>query len=327
MQRRDFLQASAAALALTQQPWSYAQSDYPSRPVKIVVPYNAGGSTDAMARMVAEFLSKDLGQPFMVENKAGASGILGTDQVAKSKPDGYQLVFSISTSLMTNQFIYAKLPYDPVRDLTMLSLVSLTPVVFLTRASAPARNFAQLLDWIRSNRGKLSYGSWGTGSYAHLAGEHMSRVLDADMQHIIYKGEAPMVQALVADQLDIGFATASTAKGFIEAGKVKAFGVNGKQRLKSLPNVPTVVEQGQTDSIYATVGYTGIAVPKATPIDIQNRLSQALARAGKDPKIIQFAENAGMLAAFSDQATFQKLYDEDMVIWKHLVQQAKIEPI
>ena len=169
--RRQLMLAAAAAAgtSLVGLP-VWAKAAYPSKPIRFIVPFNPGGATDIVARVLGEAMSKKLGQPIVVENKAGASGMLGTDQVAKSAPDGYNVVLSLSTSLLINQFLYSKMAYNPQKDLLMLSELASAPVTLVVHPSVPANNMQELLAWVKANKSKVSYGSWGVGSYAHLGG-------------------------------------------------------------------------------------------------------------------------------------------------------------
>src|SRR5690606_9470773 len=161
-------------------------------------------------------------------NKVGASGMLATDYVAKSAPDGYTVTFSLSTALLINQFLYTRMPYNPQTDLLMLSQIASAAVVLVVHQSVPASDMKSLLAWVKANKGKVSYGSWGVGSYAHLGGAYMSKVTDSDMVHAPYKGEAPMMQDLLGGQLQVCFTSALNAKPHIESGRIKAIGVTGK---------------------------------------------------------------------------------------------------
>lgn len=242
--RRQWLgQAGAAGLLLAGALPLQAAEPWPTKPVKIIVPFNAGGATDTVARLIGEKLSSRLGQPVLIDNRGGAAGILGTDAVAKAAPDGYTLVLSLSTSLLINQFLYTKMPYNAQRDLALVSLIANAPTVLVVNAGLPVSNGAELMAYMAKNKGKLSYGSWGVGSQAHLAGAYMSQAQDADMSHVAYKGEAPMLQDLIGGQIQLAFASALGAKPHIETGKLKAIGVTGEQRMTVLPNVPTLPEQ------------------------------------------------------------------------------------
>jgi tripartite-type tricarboxylate transporter receptor subunit TctC len=228
---------------------------FPSKTIQIVVPFPAGGATDTVARLLAEKMAPRLGKAVIVDNKAGAAGILGTDTVAKAPADGHTLSLSLSTNLLINQFLFKKLPYDPQRDLALVSQIALAPIVLLVHPSVPAKHGPELLQYIAANKGKLSYGSWGIGSAGHLSGAFMSQSQKADMSHVPYKGEAPMVQDLIGGQIQMAFASALQAKPFVDSGRLKAIGITGEQRMSVLPNVPTLVEQGLTDDVYRVTGW------------------------------------------------------------------------
>ena len=181
--RRRCLAAAASAIALCAGAPALAQT-YPAKPIKMVVPFAAGGGTDVLARVIGEKLAASMGQPVVIDNKPGAAGIIGTDAVAKAAPDGYTIVMSLSNALLTNQFLYEKLPYHPERDLTLVYQVAMGPLVLVTHPSVPASTGPELLKYVAANKGKLAYGSYGLGAYPHLAGAHMSATQNADMNHV-----------------------------------------------------------------------------------------------------------------------------------------------
>lgn len=321
--RRQLLVAAAAAAgsSLVGLP-ACAKTAYPVKPIRFIVPFNPGGATDIVARVLGEAMSKKLGQPIIVENKAGASAMLGTDQVAKSAPDGYNVVLSLSTSLLINQFLYSKMAYNPQKDLLMLSEIASAPVTLVVHPSVPANNMKELLAWVKANKSKVSYGSWGVGSYAHLGGAYMSKTMDADMSHVAYKGESPMIQELIGGQLQMCFSSAQNTKPFIESGRLKVIGVTGKQRMTVLPNVPTIYEQGVTDDAYAIAGFVGMALPAGTPKDVVDVLYAALKEASQDPKVKERIDGAGFLQVFSSPEEFAKTYAQAAPVWKSLIQTA-----
>lgn len=322
--RRQFIAATAmaAGTSLIGLP-AWAKAAYPNKPIRFIVPFNPGGATDIVARVLAEAMSKQLGQPVVVENKAGASAMLGTDQVAKSAPDGYNVVLSLSTSLLINQFLYSKMAYNPQKDLRMLSLLASAPVTLVVHPSVPANNMQELLAWVKANKGKVSYGSWGVGSYAHLGGAYMSKTMDADMSHVAYRGEAPMIQELIGGQLQLCFSSAQNTKPFIDSGRLKAIGVTGTGRMSVLPNVPTIYEQGVTDDAYAIAGFVGMALPAGTPQEIVNALSAAIQEASKDAKVQERIEGAGFLSVFSTPEAFDQTYAQAAPVWKSLIEVAE----
>lgn len=322
--RRQFIAATAlaAGTSLIGLP-AWAKAAYPAKPIRFIVPFNPGGATDIVARVLGEAMSKKLGQPIIVENKAGASAMLGTDQVAKSAPDGYNVVLSLSTSLLINQFLYSKMSYNPQKDLLMLSELASAPVTLVVHPSVPANNMQELLAWVKANKSKVSYGSWGVGSYAHLGGAYMSKTMDADMSHVAYKGEAPMIQELIGGQLQLCFSSAQNTKPFIDSGRLKAIGVTGKTRMNVLPHVPTIFEQGVTDDAYAIAGFVGMALPAGTPKEVVDTLYAALKEASQDPKVKERMDGAGFLSVFSTPEEFAKTYAQAAPVWKKLVEVAE----
>ncbi|TYK69170.1 tripartite tricarboxylate transporter substrate binding protein [Comamonas sp. Z3] len=327
--RRELLQGLAAigggSLLATGASSVFAQAGkpaWPSKPIRVVVPFNAGGATDIMARTIGEVLAKRLGQPVVVDNKAGAAGILGTDAVAKAAPDGHTLLLSLSTSMLINQFLYTKLPYNPQKDIALITQVAAAPVTLVVHPSVPASNMKELLAYVKAHKGKLSYGSWGVGSYAHLAGAYMSKTMDADMNHAAYKGEAPMIQELIGGQLQLCFSSALNTKPFIDSGRLKAIGVTGKERMEILPRLPTIFEQGVTDDAYSIYGWVAMGAPAGTPREVVDQLYGHLREIIKDPKVLERITGAGFIPMMNSPQAFRDNYQRDMPIWKALVEQA-----
>lgn len=327
--RRDLLQglaaigggsllATAAGSALAQA----GKSAWPAKPIRVVVPFNAGGATDIIARTIGEVLAKRVGQPVVIDNRGGAAGILGTEAVAKAAPDGHTLMVSLSTSMLINQFLYTKLPYNPQKDIALISQIAAAPVTLVVHPSVPANNMKELLAYVKAHKGKLSYGSWGVGSYAHLAGAYMSKTMDADMNHAAYKGEAPMIQELIGGQLQLCFSSALNTKPFIESGRLKAIGVTGKERMEILPKLPTIFEQGVTDDAYSIYGWVAMGAPAGTPKEVVDQLYGHLREIIKDPKVLERITGAGFIPMMNSPQAFRDNYQRDMPIWKALVEQA-----
>ena len=325
IKRRSVLQGMAALGSTGLLGTALAQTGkaaWPTKPIRLVVPFNAGGATDIIARTVGEALSKRIGQPVVVDNKGGAAGILGTDAVAKAPADGHTLQLTLSTSMLINQCLYTKLPYNPQKDLALITQVAAAPVTLVVHPSVPANNMKELLAYVKAQKGKLSYGSWGTGSYAHLAGAYMSKTTDSDMVHVAYKGEAPMIQELIGGQLQLCFSSALNTKPFIDSGRVKAIGVTGKQRMDILPKVPTIFEQGVQDDAYSIFGWVAMGAPAGIPKEIVDQLSAHLREVAKDPKVVERIAAAGFLPMMNSPQEFQQNYQRDMPIWKALVEAA-----
>ena len=320
--RRTLLQALAVLSGASLLRAGHAKDPaWPAKPIRLIVPFNAGGATDIIARTIGEALSARLGQPVVVENQAGASGIIGTNAVAKARPDGYTLLLSLSTSMLINQFLYDKLPYDPQKDLFMLSQISIAPVTLVVHPSLPANDMKSLLAYAKEHKGKVSYGSWGVGSYAHLAGAYMSKSMDADMVHVAYKGETPMLQDLIGGQIQMCFASALNTKPFIDAGRLKIIGVTGRSRMEILPAVATIQEQGMADDAYSVAGWVAMAAPAGIPDAIVGILQRQLADIATMPEIRQKILAAGFEPLINTPGEFRGNYERDMPIWKSLVEQ------
>lgn len=318
MFKRALLALALGGLTLTQAATALAQS-YPTRPIRIVVPYAAGGGTDVVARALGERLSKRLGQPVIVDNKAGASGIIGTDMVAKAAPDGHTLLVTLTQSVLTNQFLYAKLPYDPRKDLTLISVIADAPLVLAVPASLPVRSVRELADYGRAHPGKVTYGSWGVGSYPHLTGAYFSRDNGGDMVHAPYKGEAPMLQDLLGGQLQFAVASVLSARPHIEAGKLRPLAVTGTQRAAALPDVPTFAEAGMDDGVYKTLGWIGLLAPAGTPPAIVARLDEVLRAEVRTPEMQARFAALALRPIAGTPAQAQALYARDWPILKMLV--------
>ena len=325
LNRRSLLALAAGSAALLAS--GVRAQAYPGKAIKLIVPFNAGGATDIVARLLGDKLSTRLGQPVLIDNRGGAAGILGTDAVAKAAPDGYTFVLSLSNSLMTNQFLYDKLPYNTQRDLALVSHIASAPVTLVVHPSVPANNGPELLQYIANNKKKLSYGSWGVGSYAHLAGSHMSLTQQADMVHIAYKGEAPMLQDLIGGQLQMAYASAAGSKPHIEAGRLKIIGVTGLKRMSALPNVATLNEQGLKDEVYSIAGWVGMAAPANTPKDIIQRISQEVQSICETQEVADRISAVGFTVTAGTPEAFAASYKKDMPIWEKMVKQsgAKLE--
>ncbi|SCK41230.1 Tripartite-type tricarboxylate transporter, receptor component TctC [Variovorax sp. HW608] len=324
--RRTWLRAAASAAALCGLAAVHAET-YPSKPIRLVVPFAAGGATDVLARVIGEKMAASMGQPVIVDNKPGAAGIIGTDMVAKAAPDGYTIVLSLSNSLLTNQFLYQKLPYDTERDLALVYQIAAAPLVLVVHPGVPVKTGPELLKYVSANKGKMAYGSYGIGAYPHLAGAHMSLTQQADMNHAAYKGEAPMIQDLISGQIQMAFASALVAKPHIESGKLKAIGVTGERRMSTLPNVPTLAEQGMKDEAYRVTGRLAVAAPAKTPKPIVQRIAEEVRKATQQPDVQARIAAMGFEIKDSSPEAFAAAYKQERPVWERLIKQsgAKLE--
>ena len=315
--------ASVAALCMQAQ----AQTAYPNKPIRMVVPFAAGGATDVLARVLGQKMSAGLGQPIIIDNKPGAAGIIGTDAVAKAAPDGYTIVLGLSNSLMTNEFLYEKLPYDTQRDLTLVYQIAMAPLVLVVHPSVPAKTGPELLKYVVANKGKVAYGSYGVGAYPHLAGAHMSLATQSDMSHVAYKGEAPMMQDLIGGQIQMAYASALVAKPHIDSGKIRALGVTGERRMSTLPNVPTLAEQGLKDEAYRVTGWLAVAMPAKTPKPIVDRIAEEVRKATQQPDVRERVASMGFEIKDSSPELFAAAWKQERPVWERLIKQsgAKLE--
>ncbi|WP_354685668.1 tripartite tricarboxylate transporter substrate binding protein [Cupriavidus necator] len=318
MNRRALLALAIGGLTLSLALPAAAQN-YPAKPIRIVVPYVAGGGTDTIARAMGEKLGKRLGQPVVVENKAGASGIIGTDAVAKAAPDGYTLLLTITQSVLTNQFLYEKLPYDPRKDLTMISVLADSQLVLVAHPSVPARTVRELGDYARGRPGKVTYASWGVGSLSHLSGAYLSKLTRGEATHVPYKGEAPMMQDLLGGQVQFGFASILTAKPYIQSGKLKALAVTGTQRSGVLPELPTFAESGMNDGAFKTLGWISLMAPVGVPAPVLAKLEAEVRAILQTPDMQARMTALGLRTVGNSPAEAQALYARDWPVLKTLV--------
>src|SRR5689334_58518 len=264
----------AAVLLLAASAPAFPQA-YPHRPVRVVVGFPAGGPTDIIARIVAQNLSDSLGQQFYVENIAGAGGNTASGQVARVTPDGYTIM-AISTGFIVNPSLYAKVPYDPLKDFVAVTLVAASPNVVVVNPSVPAKTLPELVKLISDNPGKYSYAGPGVGSTPHLGGELFRLTYKLDLVHVPFTGAAPAVQATIGGHTPIAFTALPSSMSAIQAGQVRAIGIAATERSPQIPNVPTFAEEGVKDQEADTL--TGIVAPAATPKEIVALLAREIAK-------------------------------------------------
>ena len=329
--RRRFLHHTAAgglALAMGGMAGSQAQAqaDWPQAPVKLIVPFPAGGATDILARLIGRGLSTRLGQQLVVDNRAGAGGTIGTGALAKAAPDGQTFGIIIVSTVITAPFLFEKLPYDTDRDLGFVTLLATVPMVLAVHPSVPVATAPELMQHLRRNKGKLSYGSVATGHYGHVASEHINATQDAGMVHVPYKGEAPMLQDLVAGQLPLSFVTISTAKPHVEAGKLRLLAITGTRRHPSMPNVPTFAEQGlDADVFKMNPGWIGIGAPAKTPAAIVKRMATETVAAARDPEVAERIAALGMDFVGNTPEAFAETYRTEKPVWTRMLKNAGIK--
>ena len=269
------MRKTLVVLALLLTPLAFAQDSYPSRPIKLIVPFPPGGATDIVGRLMAQKLQEALGQPVVVENKAGAGSNIGSEQVAKAAPDGYTLLLGTIANA-TNMSIYKNMPYDTLRDFAPVTQTMAAPSVLVVTNALPANNLKELIALAKVQPGKLSFASSGAGGSPHLAGELLKLRAGIDLIHVPYKGAAPALVDVVSGVVSMGFKTALSAIPHMQSGKLKPLAVAATRRLAQIPNVPTMAEAGLPD--FEVSSWNGVLAPARTPPEVIARLNQELVR-------------------------------------------------
>jgi tripartite-type tricarboxylate transporter receptor subunit TctC len=314
------LLVAAAVSALI--PESVLAQAYPTKPVRIIAASAPGGTSDILARLLAQQLTTDLGQTVVVENRAGASGIIGTDLVAKAPPDGYTLLL-IQPSLTINPHIFAKVPHDAIRDFAPISLVVDVPQSVTVHPSVPARSIKELIALAKADRGKLTNGSPGQGTHPHLTSERFQQAAGIKLEQIVYKGVGPAFIGLVSGEVAVVFSAVSSATPFIKSGKIRAIGVTSLKRLATMPDVPTVAE---TLPGFESSQWFGILAPAGTPRPVIERLHQAITKASRTPDLKEKFAAMSMELVNSTPEEFAKVIREETVTWAKVVKAAGIKP-
>jgi tripartite-type tricarboxylate transporter receptor subunit TctC len=321
--RRTVLFAGAVALqALACAPLAFGQT-YPTKPIKIVVTFPAGGGADFVARAIAPKLSEALGQPVVIDNRAGANGGIGNEVVAKSPPDGYTLLLGAAGALAIAPHLYKNLPFDTLKDFEPICLVGSSPFVLTLGPSVPANSVSELTALAKAKPGTLNYGSSGTGGAPHLAGELYKSMTGVDIVHVPYKGLAPAITDLLGGQVQIVFADVGLVAQHVRAGKLKAIAVTGKQRSAALPDVPTMTEARVAG--YQAGTWYGILAPAGTPSTIVNQLNAELVKILAMPEIrSQFAAQ-GIEPGGDKPDQFAALIRDDYAKWARVIKEANIK--
>jgi tripartite-type tricarboxylate transporter receptor subunit TctC len=317
MTRRVALAALSSLTVLTAG-GLHAQTAYPNQPIKFIVPYPAGGATDVLARMVAQKMQESWQQTVVVENKPGAGGTIGNNQVAKSPADGYTVLFGIVA--LVQQISLMKLPYDPMKDFAPITRVAISPSVLAAAPSLPVNNLQEFVSLVKANPGKHSIGSYGPGTSAHLQGALLNLQAGLDLTHVPYQGGAPLVTAMIGGQLSSAFLDAGSSKQHLP--KFKLLGVTGSERLTWLPQVPTLKEQGLQS--YEPMGWFALLLPAATPKAVIDKFSAESQRILKLPDVREKIEAMGLIPGGETPESFARIMKSDAEIYGRIISDAKI---
>lgn len=321
LSRRTVIQAATSALACAALP-SIAQPAWPSRPIRIIVPYTAGGFTDQMARLLQVGLQSRLGQPVVIDNKPGANSIIGVDAVAKAAPDGHTFGVVIA-AYAANTSLYPKLPYNPRKDLVGVSLMGVSPLLAAVPNNAPFKNATELVAYAKANPGKISFGSSGNGSAAHLTSELMKTLSNTYMVHIPYKGAAPALTDLLGGQIQLFFDAPTNLIQPAKLGRLRLIGVASDKRLPAAPDVPTFIEQGLKGFTGST--WASMIAPAGTPRDVVQRMSEEVNRIIRSEEIRTRLEAMGTFSEGTTPEACDAFIAAETVKWGKVIKDAGIK--
>ncbi|CAM3793019.1 Tat pathway signal protein [Bordetella sputigena] len=319
------LRAALGIAALLSVPLAVQAADpYPAMPIRLIVPYTAGGGVDLIAHLMAERLHDTLGQSIIVENKPGASGMIGANYVSKAKPDGYTILLSAAGEIVVNPSLYKeKMMFNPERELASVTLVARIPNVLVVNPSVPVKTPAELLAYAKSQPGKLTFSSSGIGNLQHVSGELLDRMADIDVRHIPYKGAAQQIADVVARHVTMTFTSVAAAMPFIKSGQVRPIAVTSSHRVEALPDVPALSETPRLAG-YEVVNWFGLFAPGATPAPILDKLNGAALQAMKDPRLLQALKDQGAEPAPSSRGDFDTFRRAETAKFAKVIQETGI---
>jgi tripartite-type tricarboxylate transporter receptor subunit TctC len=300
-----------------------AASNYPQKPIRMIVPFTPGGSTDILARSIGQELSKAWGQSVIIENIAGAGGSIGADKAAKSPADGYTLLMGHIGTLAVNPSLYPKLPYNPVKDFAPVAWVARVPNVLVVNPNVPAKNVQELVALAKSKPGQLSYGSGGNGSAANLATEYFKMQTETAILHIPYRGTAPAVTDLMGGQIQMLFTGAPAVMGQVKSGQLRALAVSSPKRLEALPDLPTVAEAGYKN--FEADQWYGVVAPAGTPRDIVLKLNQQINLALNSAELKKRLTTEGAVATPETPEAFGKLITQEIDRWRPVITSGRVK--
>jgi len=297
--------------------------DYPTHPIRLIVPFAAGGSADSVARIVAKRVGDALGQTVVVENRGGGNGIIGTEVVKKADPDGYTLLLGQSGPISINPSIYPKLSYDPEKDFVPISMTTSYPYILVVNPSLGIKTVAELVALAKSKPGQLNYGTTGVGASNHLATELFDNKAEIKMTHIPYRGTSLAVADLIAGQVQVVFADPVSAMAHVHAGTLVALAVSSKDRSPVAPDLPTIAESGYPG--FDAIAWHGILAPKGTPPAIVAKLNAEIVKALKDPETAKLIEQQAIQIVGDSPEAFAKFIKQDIALWREVAHEAKVE--
>jgi tripartite-type tricarboxylate transporter receptor subunit TctC len=298
-------------------------SPYPAKPIRFVVPYPPGGSNDVLSRIIAQAMSAGLGQQVVIDNRGGAGGMIGADNVAKSAPDGYALV-NVQASFTANAALRTKMPYDPMGDFAYIGMMARGPLLVVVHPSLPVKTMKEFIAFARARPGAINYGSTGTGGHNHLATELFKRMAKVNMVHVPYKGVAPALTDLMGGHTQLVMTSLPSAMSQVHAGRLKALAVGSEQRSSFMPELPTIAESGVPG--YMAEFWWGIAAPAKTPPDIVNRLAAELSKALQSADVKQRFAAEGAEPAVMSRDQFTKFVSNEITRWRKVAQESNIKP-
>jgi tripartite-type tricarboxylate transporter receptor subunit TctC len=321
--RKTWITLFALAALPSLVPPAAAQDSWPTKPITYVVPFPAGGTTDTLARIIGQKLSAALGQNVLVDNKPGAGGNIGSDFVAKAKPDGYTILGGTISSHAINASIYPKLAFDPVKNFAPITLIGTNPLVLIVSPSSPAKTVKDIIAEAKAKPGVLAYASAGNGTSQHLAGELLETLAKVDMVHVPYKGSAPAITDVMGGQVPMMFDTTVVAAPQIKGGKVRALGVSSTKRVKGWEDIPTIAETGVPG--YEIVSWQGIFAPAGTPPEIVKRLNAEIVKILKMPDVHERLEGLGVDPVANTPEEFAAFQKAEIAKWAKVVKDAGIK--
>jgi tripartite-type tricarboxylate transporter receptor subunit TctC len=321
--KSKLIAAVASLFALAAPMTSVLAQAYPSRPIKIIVPYTPGDGPDVIARLIGDKISQRLGQAVVIDNRAGASGQIGLELTAKAPPDGYTLGLGLVTNLALAPYAYKSIPYDPLKDFTPVALGAINYLALVSRPDAPFKNVSEMIQWAKGNPGKMTIGTTSTGGLPHMSFELLAHMSGFKFLNVPYKGNGPIVTDLTGGRLDLGVTSYTSIAGLADSGRLKVLGITNPARDPALPSLPTI---GETVKGYAAPGWFGFVAPAGTPHEIVAKLNDEINRAIKLPEVQKTMGTLGLIPQTGSPEDFGRLIKSDNEKFAKLVKDIGYQP-